>query len=163
MSNDKVNRQFGIGNTNIQLEVFKEDLGIIQEIYEKVLKQNKPSAISSDKFDFLEVEKKIELNIPEINERKRVRELFESIYDRISLIEKTFSDLDSIQQREIHIDICEQYHHLLKENNQDVSITLNKLAEHYTPSDKLKNPKYNNLARAFVLFFFDDCTIGRKS
>lgn len=163
MSNDKVNRQFGFGNTNIQLDIFKEDLGIIQEIYDNVLKQSKSTPISSDKLDFLKVEKKIELNISDVQERKRIKELFESIYDRISLIEKTFSDLDSMQQREIHIDICEQYHHLLKNNNQDVSITLNKLAEHYTPADKLKNPKYNNLARAFVLFFFDDCTIGRKS
>ena len=146
MPNDNVNRQFGIGNTNVQLEIFKDDLGIIQEIYDQVLKQSKNVPASSDKLDFLEIEKKIELNITDTNERKRVKELFESIYDRISLIEKTFSDLDSLQQREIHIDICEQYHHLLKDNNQDVSVTLNKLAEHYTPSDKLKNPKYNNLA-----------------
>jgi hypothetical protein len=161
MSN-KSNQQIGDGNTNIQIEAFQEDLGIIAEIYKKVLDSPKASLAMSRDNHFIEVNKKIEFNISDPNEQKRIKKLFEDIYDKISVIESTFSNLDPSQQRTITIDVGEQYHKFLKKNSSNMVETLEELFDHYTPKTKSKNPEYNILARAFVLFFFDDCTIGRK-
>jgi len=158
---NKNNKQIGIGNINLQ--GFEEDLGIINEIYEMVLNKEKENLELSKDRDFLDINKKIELNIKNKLDRERIKKLFESIYDKISLIEKTISELDASQQRTLSIDIKEQYHLAMKETNQNVSDALDKMIKHYTPEQKSKNPSYNNLARAFVLFFFDDCTIGRKN
>ena len=162
MSN-KSNKQVGDNNTNIQIESFQEDLGIIEEIYRSVLENTKKSLNLDKDTDFLEINKKIEFNISDPDEQKRVKKLFEDIYDKINIIEKTFSSLDPSQQRIITIDIGEQYHKFIKKNNSNMMETLENLFEHYTPKTKSKNPEYNLLARSFVLFFFDDCTIGRKS
>lgn len=161
MSN-KTNSQVGDGNTNIQIEGFQEDLGIIAEIYKNVLENPKPSLSMEKDSDFVAINKKIELNITDPEEQESVKELFENVYDRINIIEKTFSELDPSQQRSITIDVKEQYRKSLKKNDSDMMQTLDDLINHYTPKSKSKNPDYNNLARAFVLFFFDDCTIGRK-
>ncbi|MCK5149406.1 hypothetical protein KAJ87_00580 [Candidatus Pacearchaeota archaeon] len=159
----KTNEQIGNNNFNQQIEIFKEDLGIIDEIYKEVLKKSKLEISDIDKRDFIEVNKKIELNISEEKDRKEIKELIEFVYEKISLIEKTFSDLDKGDQREISIDIKEQYSERFKKFEGNVSNALRDLFKHYTPKEKTKNPKYNNLARAFVLFFFDDCTIGREN
>lgn len=159
---NKENQQIGNNNTNIQIEIFEEDLGIIKEIYNKVLEKSKNNLLLNHDNTFLEVNKKIEFNIPHVDEQKRIKKLFEDIYDKITLIEKTFSELDSSQQRIITIDLGEQYTRALKNNSQNMVSTLDELFDHYTPKLKSKNPEYNLLARAFVLFFFDDCTIGRK-
>ena len=161
MSN-KENKQIGDGNTNIQIEAFQEDLGIIAEIYKKVLESPKATLTIPKDNHFLEVNKKIEFNISDPDEQARIKKLFEDIYDKINVIEKTFSNLDPSQQRTITIDVGEQYHKFLKKNNSNMIETLEELFDHYTPETKSKNPEYNLLARAFVLFFFDDCTIGRK-
>lgn len=161
MSN-KHNIQVGFGNKNIQIEAFKEDLGIIQEIYNQVISKQTKTPLKVEDKEFLEINQKIELNIPDADERERIKELFRSIYDKISIIEKTFSNLDPSQQRTITIDVREQYHKFLKKNNLNMIETLEELFDHYTPETKSKNPEYNLLARAFVLFFFDDCTIGKK-
>ncbi|MBU0894661.1 MAG: hypothetical protein KKB88_04420 [Nanoarchaeota archaeon] len=161
MSN-KSNRQIGDGNTNIQIETFQEDLGIIAEIYKSVLESPKQSLTMKKDHNFVAINKKIEFNISDPEERKRIKKLFEDIYDKINVIEKTFSELDPSQQRTITIDVGEQYQKFIKKNNSDMMQTLEDLFNHYTPKTKSKNPEYNLLARAFVLFFFDDCTIGRK-
>lgn len=161
MSN-KSNRQIGDGNTNIQIEAFQEDLGIITEIYKRVLENSKQSLAMGKDHNFVAINKKIEFNIPYPEEQKRIKKLFEDIYDKINIIEKTFSELDPSQQRTITIDVGEQYQKFIKKNNSDMLQTLEDLFNHYTPKTKSKNPEYNLLARAFVLFFFDDCTIGRK-
>lgn len=159
---NKVNTQIGDRNINIQIEGFKEDLGIINEIYKKVLKESKKNISFKKDKKFLEVNKKIELNITNEQERKRIKELFESIYNKISLIEKTFSNLDSSDQREITIDISDRYSEKLIKPNSNAYSALNSLFTDYIPLEKRKDPKYNNLAKAFVLFFFEDCTLGRK-
>ncbi len=161
MSN-KSNIQIGEGNTNIQIETFQEDLGIIGEIYKKVLKSPKQSLAMKKDYNFLAINKKIEFNISDLGEQKRIKKLFEDIYDKINIIEKTFSELDSSQQRTIIIDVGEQYQKFIKKNNSNIVQTLEDLFNHYTAKTKSKNPEYNLLARAFVLFFFDDCTIGKK-
>jgi len=159
---NKTNKQIGSNNFNQQIEMFKEDLGIIDKIYKEVLKKSKSKISDIGNKDFTEVNKKIELNISEEKDRKEIKELLESIYEKVNLIEKTFSNLDKGDQREIIIDIREQYSERLKGFNGDVSKALRDLFKHYIPKEKTKNPKYNNMARAFVLFFFDDCTIGRE-
>ena len=159
---NKSNEQIGDGNFNQQIDAFKEDLGIIDEIYKAVLKSRKKNISGAGGKNFIDVNKKIELNINNSDERKEIKELFESIYDKISLVEKTFSNLDKGDQREIHIDIKDQYNERIRSFQSDTYKILRDLIKHYTPSDKTKNPRYNNLAKAFVLFFFDDCTIGRK-
>jgi hypothetical protein len=162
MSN-KTNTQIGDRNWNIQISGFKEDLGIIDEIYKKILKKHKTKLYGVRKKDFVGVEEKIKLNIVGKDKQEELRELFRSIYDKISLIQQTFYNLDKGDQREIHIDIKERYSEILKESQGDVLLTLRKLSREYLPLDKLKNPKYTTLSKAFVLFFFDDCTIGRKN
>ena len=159
MSNNS-NRQ--IGNNNVNIQGLEEDLGIISEIYSTILEKDKKNLEITDSRDFVEIEEKIKINIKGENERSKMKRLFEGIYNYIGMIEKTFSDLDSSKQRIITIDVMEQYRLAMKEYD-NISRALDKMIEHYTPKHKSKNPEYNILSRAFVLFFFDDCTIGEKN
>ena len=161
MSN-KENTQIGDNNTNIQNDiVIEEDLGVIQEIFDEVLENYKESEDINEK-DLIEVRKKIEINTETDQEKEQLRELIESSYDKIDLVEKAFSGLDRRDQRDIMLDIREKFNASLIDKDQNVLKTLRKLFELYSPSNKKRNPKYASITRAFVLFFFDDCTIGKK-
>ncbi len=159
---NKFNFQDGNNNTNVQIDVFKDDLGAINKIYKNILNNNKRFVVLKKDLSHKKLNEKIHLNLTKDSEIEELYSLCEDIYDKIILIQETFEKLEIDEQKEITIDIKERYNKEMRDNSNNLLIVLRKLFEHYTPESKLKNCEWSNIARAFVLFFLDDCTIGKK-
>jgi hypothetical protein len=110
----------------------------------------------------LKTEKKINRNFKKTNEKTEILDYCKFASEKIALIDKAFSNLNSQEQNDIHTYILSRY----CENRKNGSDNLNNfysLFKHFIPPDKLNNPTYENIAKSFVLFFFQDCTIFEKT
>lgn len=109
----------------------------------------------------IKTRQKIERNFKKADERAEVKEYFTHSYTKINLIEEKYRLLDNNVQLEIHGYIFSVYKEL-KTNKSGIEI-LRELFKHFLPTGKEKDPQYVSFAKAFVLFFFDDCTIFEKT
>ncbi len=139
------------------------DQGIIDELIIYAIKKCKEASIIHhiDNSKFLHVDEKIHLNFKAKEEIEEVRIYFKYAYTKITIIDNKFAQLTLEQQNDLHSYIFSLYVHL-KTTNSNIEI-LRELFNKITPSDKINIPEYTNIAKAFVLFFFDDCTIFEKT
>jgi hypothetical protein len=161
----------GDNSTNIQaghdvtlIQVVKsdeKDFGIIDEIFKSVVKQLESSDHKLDK-EHVNLSKKIEINFKNEEERKRVREYFKYAYTKIALIEKRIQEEDLETQNDLHGHVFQSYNTSKDKGLINIEI-LESLFSQFVIPDKKDNVEYSNLTRAFVLFFFDDCTIFEKT
>lgn len=139
------------------------DLGAINEIFDHVIQEcGKTSEREiNDDGKLIFVEDKILLNFEEtdINE---VKTYFTYAYTKISLVSNEFIRLDEENQKDINSFIYTMYIKLKDEKKGNIYI-LRRMFENVIPKDKINNPQYANIAKAFILFFFDDCTIFEKT
>lgn len=164
-------QQGGDGSFNIQAghdvnltliaEADKRDFGIIDEIFKSVVQKLRISKGKIDR-EYVNLDKKIELNFPNKKERNRVRQYFKYAYTKISLIERRIQEEDPEIQNDIQGLVFNKYNSLKDSGLQSIEI-LEKLFEQFVIPKKEKNAEYSNLTRAFILFFFDDCTIFEKT
>jgi hypothetical protein len=157
---NSVNIQAEEINFNLPSETDKRDFGIIDEIFKSVIEKLKASKITIDK-THININEKIELNFHSKEDRERVQKYFKYAYTKVSLIENRIREEDSEIQNDLAGQIFGKYNLLKDEGLQNVQI-LEGLFEQFTIPNKKDNPEYINLARAFVLFFLDDCTIFEK-
>lgn len=159
-----VNIQIG-GNAKIDFNQVaqsdQKDFGIIDEIFKSVVKQLKSSDHKPDK-KHVNLSKKIEINFKNEKERKRVQEYFKYAYTKIALIEKRIREEDPEVQKDLHGHIFQRYNSL-KDKRLDNLPILEELFAQFIIPNKKDNAEYANLTRAFILFFFDDCTIFEKT
>lgn len=148
---------FNFGTAEIE-----QELSIIDEIIKFVLK-NFDESLSDNEVDgfLIDVQQKIELNFSEEAEREEVGEYFRAAYLKLSNIEPRFTALGAEQQKDISAHILASYKKLKRKNIPNIDI-LSQLFDEFTPNGKLKDPSYTALSRAFVLMFFEDCTIFEK-
>lgn len=142
----------------------ERDFGIIDEIFKSVmikLKENKDEIHTRDA-SHINVNKKIEINFDNEEERERVRQYFKYAYTRIALIEKRIREEDSEGQKAIQCHVFGRYNALKDSGLNNIQI-LEKLFEQFIPTGKSDNSDYTTLTRSFILFFFDDCTIFKKT
>ncbi|MBK9583412.1 MAG: hypothetical protein IPO48_16390 [Saprospiraceae bacterium] len=110
----------------------------------------------------MNTQEKIELNFTEESERQEVHNYFTFAYSKLSLVESKFSALDTEDQDDIHAYLLARYKTLASQSNSNIEV-LRKLFQEILPNEKKNNPKYKNAAHAFILLFFDDCTIFEKT
>jgi|GEM_PF-736559 hypothetical protein len=147
---------------NTQEEVV-EDLGVITEIFEYVLgKLNEGIGDDYKDNENIHVNDKISLNFPDPEHAEEVKSYFNFAYLKIKLITSGYNNLDTEDQKDISAFALYKYRELKSTTDTSIEI-LRKMVLDFTPETKRNNPKYLNLARAFVLFFFDDCTIFEKT
>jgi hypothetical protein len=141
----------------------EEDLGIISEIFDYVLDKLK-TGIGDDFNDTrnIFVDDKIKLNFPDKEDAEDVSGYFKFAYQKIGLITAKYRMLDTEDQKDIAAFINLQYSKLKRSKSSNVEI-LHELFDHFIPAARKSNPKYVALSQAFVLFFFDDCTIFEKT
>jgi hypothetical protein len=153
------------GNQTINYNTFqneKEELTIIEELFTFVISKIKEdSGITSSK-EHLNLSDKIKLNFRSDAEQKEVTEYVKLALLKIELIEKQFQLFSPEQQNDIQSHILGQYNNFKRDLSSNIEI-LNKLFDEFTPNNKKQNSTYINLAKALVLFFFDDCTIFEKT
>lgn len=104
---------------------------------------------------------KIVLNFKTEHERQAVRDIRERTFAQIDLIDDIFKeklpdDVNAITQ------CAHDVYNSLKAKNQQPFEILQNMFKIFTPKDK-DDPRYRLAVKAFVLYFFDDCTIFEKT
>lgn len=139
----------------------ERDFGIIDEIFKSVIKDLASSDLKTDR-EHVNLSKKIEINFKDGEERERVQEYFKYAYTKIALIEKRIQEENLEVQNDLHGHVFQRYNTLKDEGFDNIKI-LEDLFLQFVIPDKKDNAEYSNLTRAFILFFFDDCTIFEKT
>lgn len=137
------------------------DFGIIDEIFKSVIKRLGSGESQPDK-EHVKLSKKIEINFKNEEERKRVQKYFKYAYTKIALIEKRIQEEDSEVQNDLQGHLFQNYNSLKDDGLTNLQILENLFSQFNIPGKK-NNAEYANLTRAFILFFFDDCTIFEKT
>ncbi len=159
---DSVNLQAGRDATFINIAKSDEkDFGIIDEIFKSVIKNLGSSESQPDK-EYINLSKKIEINFKDKEERRRVQGYFKYAYTKIALIEKRIQEEDPEVQNDLHGHLFQRYNSLKDGGLNNLQI-LEELFSQFIIPGKKDNAEYTNLTRAFILFFFDDCTIFEKT
>jgi len=182
MTNDTFQKQQG-GDSSINqqagrdlynyLNEYKEDIGIIEEIFEHIINNKKTilENINPENTDgFVELDEKISINFTD-ESTKIIEEKFHKaklvhkktlVGDFIKLSAETRSDeveylLDQIQNyyREVRkvLDISTP----IKEY-----MVLYDMSKKILPASKVKNPIYLNNAFAIIYYYFEMCFFGKK-
>jgi len=153
-----------LGNVyNFSLPRTEEELTIIDSIFSYVI-ENIDSAKKPVKSNsaLLALNKKIALNFSDKSEQEEINEYFVKAYLKMSLVEQRFGSISTEQQNDISGHIFNLYKSLEREKKTNIEI-LNDLFMKFIPSGKETDPQHTALARAFVLMFFEDCTIFKKN
>ncbi|MDD2224748.1 MAG: hypothetical protein PHP97_01120 [Candidatus Shapirobacteria bacterium] len=137
---------------------------IIEEIFENVLSKLSPSTLQEKVSDkkHLNITSKIALNFVDEADREDVGQYFSYALTKIDEIERRIQLEDSETQKDIESYIYGLYKQFTRKNISNIEI-LESLFREIIPPNKSHDPKYVNLSRAFVLLFFDDCTIFKKT
>src|SRR3989344_3891596 len=161
----------GDGSTNLQaggdinltlmVQAGEKDFGIISEIFEHAVDQAAEHPPLEDA-THLDLNKKIELNFHTDDEKARIREYFKLAYSKVAAIQRRIEMAKPEAQNDLQGHVLSRYFTAKDEGLTNMQI-LEKLFREFTLPDKAQNPTYSNLTRAFVLFFFDDCTIFEKT
>lgn len=151
-----IQQTFNISGLSVE-----QELTAIDTIFEYVLGLISSTNHPNSDRALLEVKKKIALNFSDERDQSEVEIYFKNAYLKISLIESRFSELSSEQQKDIHTHILSCYKNLVRKKLQNIEV-LHQLFDEFTPNNRKKDPQYTTLAKAFVLMFFEDCTIFEK-
>src|SRR3989344_5369351 len=161
----------GDNSTNIQagrdvmfVQVAKsdeKDFGIIDEIFKNVIKDLQSSDQQTDR-EHVNLSEKIEINFKNDEDRERVKNYFKYALTKISLIEKRIQEENTEIQNDLSGHVFQRYNAIKDRGLRNIEI-LEQLFSQFIIPDKKDNSEYSNLTRAFILFFFDDCTIFEKT
>lgn len=135
-----------------------QEVEVINRIFEDVkAKLNEPLASQQD-LTHLSLDQKIVLNFPTTDDQEEVRTYFNYAIQKISHIERRMGEEDTETQNDLHAYVYSKYREVKKRGLSPIE-TLHGL---FTEILKGTNVSNENLSRAFILFFFDDCTIFEK-
>lgn len=157
------------GRDTIVQSLDLNEYGIIDDIFENVLNKIKDSSPIDTKSSnvqdkLIHINKKIEINFKRDEEREEIKQYFTQLFTKITIVESIFQTLDTEQQNDIHYYILNCYNGYKRDSSISNPVEiLEKLSLNFLPNNQFKNPTYNSIARAIVLFFFDDCTIFEKT
>ena len=156
---------------NIQTEKFnyqgdfreEEELSIVDEIFDYVLKEIKEGA--GDKFkpgENLNLPDKIKLNFKNEEEQEEVIIYTKAAILKRDLIKQKYQSSETEKQKDLHSHVFGLYKEYKRAGKSNIEI-LTALFNDFTPKNRVDNSTYVNLAKALVLFFFEDCTIFEKT
>lgn len=140
-----------------------KDVEVLEEVIEYALQaaDQQPTTLVDDG-KLIGINEKIVLNFKDENERQSVRDIHERVFAKTDLIDSNLSvkkaeDIDAIQQC-----IHDVYNELKAKNKEPFEILID-MFKLFIPKDKTTDPHYRLAVKAFVLYFFDDCTIFEKT
>jgi hypothetical protein len=107
-------------------------------------------------------EEKIQLNFKDEGDRNAVRQYLKFAYTKLHKIDEQIKIGGSERERQLQSHIFGKYRALKKSEMGNIEI-LEALFQDFVVKGKEENPEYTDIAKAFVLFFFDDCTIFEKT
>ncbi len=139
----------------------KADINIIENIFDDVLKRiNNQNEYTND-YKMIKIKDKISLNFKSEEDKSEVEKYLKYAILKLELTRKRLSEEDPESQNDIHSHIYYNYNKLKRKGLKNIEI-LHSLFEYFIPKDKIGFSEYENLTKAFVLSFFEDCTIFEK-
>lgn len=151
------------GIVNLGIASVIEDMGIIASIFSYV-SDNVKSCLNYDNSqppkDWVKTSEKIKINFAG-DERGVVAEYYRNALPKVRMIEDYFQTLDSENQADLHNHMCGIYN-TNKMNGMSTIKNLHSLFSEVVPVGQKMNAHYTSMAKALVLFFFEDCTIFEK-
>lgn len=151
-------------NTYTSVHQEEEEQIIIQEIFDNAIELLKIDSVSikyKDDGRLTHTLKKIKINFKDKNHEDEVRRYFTNSFNKKNSIERYLVSLDSELQTDLENHIFGKYSQL-KDTKNSLEI-LRELFTIYLPSGKKNSPVYSNISQAYVLLFFEDCTIFEKT
>jgi hypothetical protein len=160
-------RQAGNNYYEHYTQSLEPDLGILGEIIEFVLEEKIPENFRIEYAEALsheiELQLKIPLNTDNTEDADDLRDMFVNHWGMIMTVAKYLGDIEDqgkvIRLREY---IKSQYRTIRLESNSVIQI-FDKLPFTVLPREKASNPDYNVTAKSIVLYFFEQCDIGKKT
>ncbi|OGG34838.1 MAG: hypothetical protein A2427_00435 [Candidatus Nealsonbacteria bacterium RIFOXYC1_FULL_40_7] len=161
--NVHIDKQVGTLNEYNQYSGAEQDENnAIEEVFNYVISQlPKTSPLSPTDEKRIEIREKIKLNFTDQKDQGEVERYFNDAFTRTKLVESKLQALDSQTQKDIELYISRKYSEF-KRNSQSSMEILDKLFDFFTPDKRKTNPAYAVTVMAFVLLFFEDCTIFEK-
>lgn len=163
LDKSKISKITGItipeNNYQDQISSETKEAQIIDKIFLDVLSKIEDITSEDDDNSTISLEEKICLNFQNESDQQEVRDYFKYALQKISLIEKRMESEDVENQKDLQSFVLSRYKNLQRKNLEPIVI-LNNLFEEIIP---LTEKPYENLAKAFILFFFEDCTIFEKT
>jgi hypothetical protein len=138
------------------------DVKIFQDIFDHALSLRQGRRATNRDRTHLNTPAKIVLNFSDERDQEYVRTCYRQGLQHIEALEPYYRALDSEQQLDIESNILDAYQELRLRDLQSCEILI-ELFRHYTPREKVDDPSYQRIAKAFVLMFFEDCTIFEKT
>jgi hypothetical protein len=140
-----------------------QELSIVDEIFKYVIsKIQDGTGLNYKPEPSINLLEKIKLNFKSKSEQVEVNEYLKNAYLKTDIINRRFKLLDAEDQKDVHAHILKEYSMLKRSKFSNIEI-LTALFSEFVPVGKSNNSRYQSLAIAFVLFFFDDCTIFEKT
>lgn len=134
----------------------------VDEVFSYVLSQLPQTPVLTPSDDRqIKVKAKIALNFTDESEQSEVSQYFTAAYTRTSLIESRLQALDPTTQSDIQLHVLQKFNEF-KRNSQSSIEILHKLFSFFTPKKRERNSTFAAVVRAFVLLYFEDCTIFDK-
>lgn len=166
---EKTNHKLDNIEKNMYMDVHNEEKEheILIEIFNKAIERSKTitneekkklASKNSDIWIHTE-KKKIPLNFKKSEEQYEVKEYFKLSLLKKEVIREIFESYDNFDLNEISLILFFDYNKCKEDEKDNIKI-LRKLIDIYTLK---KNKNYKSLAIAFVLTFFEDCTIFEKT
>lgn len=151
------------GDLIIGLPTVVEDMGIIAVIFSYV-SDNITACLNYDNSqppkDWVKTSEKIKINFAG-DERTVVADYYRNALPKVRMIEDYFQTLDNENQADLHNHMCGIYN-TNKMNGLSTIKNLHSLFNEVVPIGQKMDAHYTNMAKALVLFFFEDCTIFEK-
>lgn len=138
------------------------EITVIDEIFNDVIKQLEGNVDHDRSTKHLNLRDKIKLNFEDENDQDIVRRYFEYALLKINLVQMRIEQEDPEIQIDLQSFVFAKYNELHRKNLSNIEILEGLFAE-FIIEGRNDDPIYSNLTRAFVLFFFDDCTIFEKT
>jgi hypothetical protein len=157
-----------------QLDQSRQDRDIIDEIFHHIL-ENVPSKGTTleqirDSEPFSKLKIKVPLNFPK-QQMKIFQEMLHQTWDKKRLVEHYLAEQSAIDETKV-FDLQEhiqsEFRRIKGSNDHNRKIgdlpVIEQLSQQYITNSKRQNdPVYQANAKAIVLYFFEFCTIGKKT
>lgn len=140
----------------------EQEVTILDEIFEDILKTIKGKQADYSYTTSINLDEKIQINFSSDEEREEVKEYLKYALSKLKLIEDRMAIEESSNQDDIHAFVVGLYRKYKKSGKTNME-NLIALFDDVLPKSKKNDIHYQNLAKALILFFFDDCTIFEKT
>ncbi|MDD2516351.1 MAG: hypothetical protein PHF26_03995 [Candidatus Gracilibacteria bacterium] len=140
----------------------EQELTILDYIFEDILKIIKNNTDDYSYSTSIDLDKKIKINFSSKNDQDEVRDYLKYALSKLKLVNDRMAIEESSNQDDIHSYIVSLYQKHKRSGETNIEILVS-LFDDILPKTKKNDIHYQNLSKAFVLFFFDDCTIFEKT